>query len=219
MGVQSLSNKPNDEATNWKAKPTLMMTSRRDQATRDCVEDEKREGHNLIECLDVLSAPSGAKVKRMLIQGGRTVQALPNETQVTGQDWITNNYNLHRENVIISLPYIGWAKQGAKTHKKIPTSSVTASFLEFSRLGNDKWQRLLSEFVARSAATFGDKHKHTDALATQQDRGREAVKVMRGLGGLLDCLDAPHHVVCPVCVPPGRGDCLCVFVLCFPPSM
>ena len=40
--------------------------------------------------------------------------------------------------------------------------------------------------------------------------------VMRGLGGLLDCLDAQHHVVCPVCVPPGRGDCLCVFALCFP---
>ena len=34
---------------------------------------------------------------------------------------------------------------------------------------------------------------------------------MRGLGGLLDCLDAQHHVVCPVCVPRGRGDCLCVF--------
>ena len=43
--------------------------------------------------------------------------------------------------------------------------------------------------------------------------------MMRGLGGLLDCLDAQHHVVCPVCVPPGRGDCLCVFALCFPPSM
>ena len=41
---------------------------------------------------------------------------------------------------------------------------------------------------------------------------------MRGLGGLSDCLDAQHHVVYPVCVPPGRGDCLCVFVLCFPPS-
>ena len=44
-------------------------------------------------------------------------------------------------------------------------------------------------------------------------------KVMRGLGGLLDCLDAQHYVVCPVCVPPGCGDCLYVFVLCFPPSM
>ena len=43
--------------------------------------------------------------------------------------------------------------------------------------------------------------------------------LMRGLGGLLDCLDAQHHVVCPVYVPPERGDCLCVFELCFPPSM
>ena len=43
--------------------------------------------------------------------------------------------------------------------------------------------------------------------------------LMRGLGGLLDCLDALHHVVCPVCVPPGRGDYLCVFLLCFPSSM
>ena len=42
---------------------------------------------------------------------------------------------------------------------------------------------------------------------------------MRGFGGLLDCLDAQHHVVCLVCMPPGRGDCLCVFALCFPPSM
>ena len=42
--------------------------------------------------------------------------------------------------------------------------------------------------------------------------------LMRGLGGLLDYLDAQHHVVCPVCVSPGRGDCLCVFVLCFPPQ-
>ena len=39
--------------------------------------------------------------------GGRTVQALPRETQVTGQDWRTNNYNLQRVNVIICLPYIG----------------------------------------------------------------------------------------------------------------
>ena len=43
--------------------------------------------------------------------------------------------------------------------------------------------------------------------------------MMRGLGGLLDCLDAQHHVVCPVCVPPGREDCLCVFAPCFPSSM
>ena len=34
-------------------------------------------------------------------------------------------------------------------------------------------------------------------------------------GGLLDCLDAQHHVVCPVYVPPGRGDCFCVFCALF----
>ena len=41
---------------------------------------------------------------------------------------------------------------------------------------------------------------------------------MRGLGGLLDCLAAQNHVVCPVCVPPGRGDCSCVLRLVFPPQ-
>ena len=39
--------------------------------------------------------------------GGRTVQALPRERQVTAQYWRTKNYNFHRDNVIISLPYIG----------------------------------------------------------------------------------------------------------------
>ena len=32
-------------------------------------------------------------------------------------------------------------------------------------------------------------------------------------GGLLDCFDAQHHIVCTVCVPPRRGDyfvCFCV---------
>ena len=43
------------------------------------------------------------------------------------------------------------------------------------------------------------------------------VWVMRGLGGLLDCLDAQHHVVCPVYVPPRRGDCLCFFCALFSP--
>ena len=38
-------------------------------------------------------------------------------------------------------------------------------------------------------------------------------------GGLLDSLDAQHHVVCPVCMPPGRGDSLCVFAPCFAYSM
>ena len=30
-------------------------------------------------------------------------------------------------------------------------------------------------------------------------------------GGLLDCLDDQYHFVCPVCVPPGRGD----YFVCF----
>ena len=29
--------------------------------------------------------------------------------------------------------------------------------------------------------------------------------------GLLDCLDDQYHFVCPVCVPPGRGD----YFVCF----
>ena len=34
-------------------------------------------------------------------------------------------------------------------------------------------------------------------------------------GGLLDCLDDHFHVVCPVCVPPGRGDCFVCFCVLF----
>ena len=85
LGVQSLSNKPNDEATNWKAKPTLMMTSRRDQATRDCVEDERREWHNLVECLDMLSVLLGAKAKRMLIHGGGPCRPSPGRHRSLGK--------------------------------------------------------------------------------------------------------------------------------------
>ena len=44
---------------------------------------------------------------------------------------------------------------------------VAALALEFSRLGDDRWQRLSSGFVAQSAATFGVKRKHPDALATE----------------------------------------------------
>ena len=64
--------------------------------------------------------------------------------------------------------------------------------------------------------------RHGRAVGTTERRsGRRCAGwlLMRGLGGFLDCLDAQHHVVCPVCVPPGRGDCLCVFVPCFPSSM
>ena len=65
-----------------------------------------------------------------------------------------------------------WIGRGADCVGK----RVTASFLEFSRLGNDRRQRLSSEFVARSAATFGVGRNHTDPKATEQDRGREAVE-------------------------------------------
>ena len=34
-------------------------------------------------------------------------------------------------------------------------------------------------------------------------------------GELLDCLDAQHHVVYLVCVPPGRGDCFVYFSALF----
>ena len=43
---------------------------------------------------------------------------------------------------------------------------VIASFLEYSRLGNDRRQRLSSDFVTQVAATFGDVHSHTDATTT-----------------------------------------------------
>ena len=45
-----------------------------------------------------------------------------------------------------------------------------------SRLDDNRRQRLSSGFVARSAATFGVGRNHTDAFATEQDRGREAVE-------------------------------------------
>ena len=43
---------------------------------------------------------------------------------------------------------------------------VMASSLQFLHLGNDRMRRLLSEFVARSAAMFGVGRNHTDAKAT-----------------------------------------------------
>ena len=43
--------------------------------------------------------------------------------------------------------------------------TVTASFLEYLRLGNDRRQRLSSEFVAQLAATFGVRRNHTNAFA------------------------------------------------------
>ena len=41
---------------------------------------------------------------------------------------------------------------------------------------------------------------------------------MRGLGGLLDCLDAQHHVVCPVCVPLDVGIVYVFLCSVFPPQ-
>ena len=53
---------------------------------------------------------------------------------------------------------------------------VVASFLEYSRLSNDRRQRLSSDFVARLAATFGVMRSHTDALATETGSRKGAVK-------------------------------------------
>ena len=44
---------------------------------------------------------------------------------------------------------------------------VAASTLEFSRLNDDRWQRLSSGLVAQLAVTFEVKRNHTDALATK----------------------------------------------------
>ena len=55
--------------------------------------------------------------------GGRTMQILPREAQVTGQDWRTKNYSLQRVNVIISLHWVG--KIGHKIHKKSPHLGAT----------------------------------------------------------------------------------------------
>lgn len=65
LGVQGLSNQPSDEAANWQAKPTLMMTSKRDQAMRDYVEDEGRKGHNFVECFERAECAIRCKAKRM----------------------------------------------------------------------------------------------------------------------------------------------------------
>ena len=53
---------------------------------------------------------------------------------------------------------------------------VAASFLEFSHLGNDRQQRLSSDFVAQSAATFGFKRSHTDTKATATGTWKGAVR-------------------------------------------
>ena len=50
------------------------------------------------------------------------------------------------------------------------------SFLEYSRLGNDRRQRLSSDFVTQWAATFGVMRSHTDALATETGSRKGAVR-------------------------------------------
>ena len=45
-------------------------------------------------------------------------------------------------------------------------TAVAVSFLEYSRLGNDRWQRLSFDLVVQLAKRFGVKPKHTDASAT-----------------------------------------------------
>ena len=73
-----------------------------------------QQNHKMVfQSLTVSPSPAqGGSTRSVLLPciadtGGRTVQALPRETQVTGQDWRTKNYKLDRENVIIYLPYIG----------------------------------------------------------------------------------------------------------------
>ena len=69
-------------------------------------------------------------------------------------------------------------------------SSVAASFLEYSRLGNDRRQRLLSDFVTQAAATFKFKYIHTDAKATATGSWKGAVR---------EC--TPHAICSKRCVP------------------
>ena len=54
--------------------------------------------------------------------------------------------------------------------------SVAASTLEYSRLGNDRRQRLSSDFVAQWVATFGVMRSHIDALATETGSRKGAVR-------------------------------------------
>ena len=55
-------------------------------------------------------------------------------------------------------------------------SHVAASALEFSRLDDDRWQRLSSGLVTQLAATFGVSANTQTPLRLKQDRRREAVE-------------------------------------------
>ena len=69
--------------------------------------------------------PRHCTLEQGLIQGEGLRKSFPKRHRVTGQIRRTKNYNLQRENVIISLPYIVQAKQGAKHTKKSPRPEGT----------------------------------------------------------------------------------------------
>ena len=48
--------------------------------------------------------------------------------------------------------------------------------------------------------------------------GQGKGKVMHGLGGLLDSLDAQHHVEMSCVCAPGLGDYFCVFLCLVSPT-
>ena len=62
---------------------------------------------------------------------------------------------------------LGTLRSAASCLPRLRNQVVAASALEFSRLDDDRWQRLSSGLVAQLAATFGVKRNHTDAFATE----------------------------------------------------
>ena len=71
---------------------------------------------------------------------------------------------------------LGTLRSAASCLPRLGNQLVAASFLEYSRLGNDRRQRLSSDFVARLAATFGVMRSHTDALAIETGSRKWAVR-------------------------------------------
>ena len=61
---------------------------------------------------------------------------------------------------------LGTLREAASFLPWLRNQIVVASSLEFSRLSDDRWQCLLSNFVAQWAATFGVSRNHTNAFAT-----------------------------------------------------
>ena len=59
---------------------------------------------------------------------------------------------------------------------QLSVECVAASALEFSRLDDDRWQRLSSGLVAQLAATFGVSANTQTPSRLKQDRGREAIE-------------------------------------------